>query len=1051
MKINQIKWRICFALIVYCLFQFYSLLKSEEEAIFSIRAEKYSYESIVYLDSNKVFIPFEQTVGFLKIFYEVNDSKLFKGYVNRQDSTYYVDFSNQSYQNISKVVKQINTKDWMYVDDQIFVTTELFADVFQFRISTSFNDLMVNIASPYLLPVKRVELADYFSNNFKREIRNFEYGPLVSERKFVLINGGNIDYSLSYNGGKNSNYLSFNTNLGMLLLNGEFQYSISGSNSPEDIISNTNLRWRYILDNPYINSISFGNLSSLSMRNFSNKGYTRRAPQLYGLQLTNENQKVPLGFSDFVVDGKADPNWVIELFVDNQLFGSQKTDLTGYYNFVLPISYGQTSIYLRKCGPMGEFEDWRNTINISSELLKPGTFLYTANLGRDFTSGISSINGTITAGIFDWYTINMYAEKQEATEDFYISLNQNINLFSQTLIKLMANNLGVYQLNYRIPPSFLGSWDIVYTYYDTKNSKMNSSVLNTLQLYTSVSRIFSIPVSIYLSGYRSQFLNFSTYSVNTNLSFYLNKYSMALRHNMAIAERSGNFDKAFHNMTGELTTYFGDFSGLLSIFGNGRISFNTGLNPEDLKFYYAGLSFNKSISRNSFITFSSTYNTQQKILNSSLGLTLNLETFRSSATANYQNNDSYSASANVSGTLEFDPVELKFRLVSNMGSSNYGRSTAAIRFYIDQNGNDKYDDGIDKALLEPNFIITNEFAQIIKGKTAKYITNLLPGRRYNIQVDPSSFSNPLIIPDKYSFSFYSTPYSTTNIDIQCRLGGMIEGTIFRKTDDGKQTQNGMKVHIEGLDNDFKASITVFSDGSYFYSGLPLGNFKVYLDSIQLGVLKSYTIPEFQQITVVKKPDGDFIGHVDLTIVKIGQKKIDGVPIATGGALAGTRATREEEEYNAKTGNESTDKKPASLDVSPEEQAILNIIEKQNSEIATIETPAKSSVNIQYNKPRDVGLTKNNQSDLRQLAKQVLLNPRSRVLIESHSDNFGSISENFEITQNRADEIGKYLIKQGLRPEQIISHPKGSLSPIDNNRTEEGRKRNRRTIVKIIEK
>lgn len=172
---------------------------------------------------------------------------------------------------------------------------------------------------------------------------------------------------------------------------------------------------------------------------------------------------------------------------------------------------------------------------------------------------------------------------------------------------------------------------------------------------------------------------------------------------------------------------------------------------------------------------------------------------------------------------------------------------------------------------------------------------------------------------------------------------------------------------------------------------------------------------------------------------------------TAGALAGTRSIREEEDFNQQPSSGPTDKKPASLDVSPEEQAILNIIEKQNNEIATIETPAKSTINIQYSKPRDVGLTKNNQNELKKLAKLVLINPRSRVLIESHSDNFGSISENFEITQKRADEIGKFLINQGLRPEQIISHPKGSLSPIDNNRTEDGRKRNRRSIVKIIEK
>lgn len=74
----------------------------------------------------------------------------------------------------------------------------------------------------------------------------------------------------------------------------------------------------------------------------------------------------------------------------------------------------------------------------------------------------------------------------------------------------------------------------------------------------------------------------------------------------------------------------------------------------------------------------------------------------------------------------------------------------------------------------------------------------------------------------------------------------------------------------------------------------------------------------------------------------------------------------------------------------------------------------------------------------------------KVELTGHTDNIGSDESNMALGKRRADIVMNYLISQGVSSSQIISSSRGESSPIADNNTEEGRGKNRRTELKIIQ-
>ncbi len=83
---------------------------------------------------------------------------------------------------------------------------------------------------------------------------------------------------------------------------------------------------------------------------------------------------------------------------------------------------------------------------------------------------------------------------------------------------------------------------------------------------------------------------------------------------------------------------------------------------------------------------------------------------------------------------------------------------------------------------------------------------------------------------------------------------------------------------------------------------------------------------------------------------------------------------------------------------------------------------------------------------------LFLNENDNVKIQllGYTDNVGSIEYNKKLSKQRAQQVYQFLINAGINSERLSFIGEGMDNPIDSNDTEEGRGKNRRTEMKIME-
>ena len=77
------------------------------------------------------------------------------------------------------------------------------------------------------------------------------------------------------------------------------------------------------------------------------------------------------------------------------------------------------------------------------------------------------------------------------------------------------------------------------------------------------------------------------------------------------------------------------------------------------------------------------------------------------------------------------------------------------------------------------------------------------------------------------------------------------------------------------------------------------------------------------------------------------------------------------------------------------------------------------------------------------------NPSLKIQISGHTDNVGKPADNLKLSNNRANSVIQYLIGKGIDEKRLSSKGWGETKPIVENSSEEGRAKNRRTEMKVM--
>jgi outer membrane protein OmpA-like peptidoglycan-associated protein len=105
-------------------------------------------------------------------------------------------------------------------------------------------------------------------------------------------------------------------------------------------------------------------------------------------------------------------------------------------------------------------------------------------------------------------------------------------------------------------------------------------------------------------------------------------------------------------------------------------------------------------------------------------------------------------------------------------------------------------------------------------------------------------------------------------------------------------------------------------------------------------------------------------------------------------------------------------------------------------------------NLEFETGKDI-IKEDSKDELDQLSD--LLNKKTewKLSLTGYTDNQGDKKKNIQLSQKRADAIKKYLTGKGIDASRITSVGKGPENPVADNKTPEGRAKNRRVEMKII--
>lgn len=114
-----------------------------------------------------------------------------------------------------------------------------------------------------------------------------------------------------------------------------------------------------------------------------------------------------------------------------------------------------------------------------------------------------------------------------------------------------------------------------------------------------------------------------------------------------------------------------------------------------------------------------------------------------------------------------------------------------------------------------------------------------------------------------------------------------------------------------------------------------------------------------------------------------------------------------------------------------------------------ELPKKYTLDNVYFETGKATIDPKSFKELDELAEYMKLKKTLVIEIAGHTDNVGNAEANTKLSQERANSARNYLIKKGIAENRVVAKGYGDTQPIASNNTEEGKRKNRRTEVRVI--
>jgi outer membrane protein OmpA-like peptidoglycan-associated protein/tetratricopeptide (TPR) repeat protein len=123
--------------------------------------------------------------------------------------------------------------------------------------------------------------------------------------------------------------------------------------------------------------------------------------------------------------------------------------------------------------------------------------------------------------------------------------------------------------------------------------------------------------------------------------------------------------------------------------------------------------------------------------------------------------------------------------------------------------------------------------------------------------------------------------------------------------------------------------------------------------------------------------------------------------------------------------------------------------QKNIPLQPIEANASVVLNNIFFDVNKFDIKPESQVELDKIVQLLNDNPTVKIQISGHTDNVGKPAENLALSNNRAKTVVSYLINKRISPQRLSYKGFGETQPVADNKTEQGRAKNRRTEMKVV--
>ena len=182
---------------------------------------------------------------------------------------------------------------------------------------------------------------------------------------------------------------------------------------------------------------------------------------------------------------------------------------------------------------------------------------------------------------------------------------------------------------------------------------------------------------------------------------------------------------------------------------------------------------------------------------------------------------------------------------------------------------------------------------------------------------------------------------------------------------------------------------------------------------------------------------DYVGRLlgpNLKLISRGQLQVDGTSISLRGDVA-SEAQRQQIASDIAAGIDAGYTVNNGLRVAASEQGMLDA------------ALANRIIEFESGKAE---LADSGKAILDQMSVALLRLKDKKVEVIGHTDNAGSRAGNLSLSQARAEAVKTYVVGRGVHAEMVAVSGEGPDRPVADNRTPEGRARNRRIEFKVVQ-